>query len=95
MHVVCEWLGNTRDVALDHYLRVTEPDYSAAMALWVGPGAAVQNPTRHQPDGIPPGKIRRSTGPRRCDLNRRPAHSLAISHTLCGTTPHSSRLFNP
>ena len=26
-HVVCEWIGNSRAVAREHYLRVTEEDY--------------------------------------------------------------------
>ncbi len=30
MHVVCEWIGNSQPVALKHYLRVTDADYTRA-----------------------------------------------------------------
>jgi len=30
IHVVCEWLGNSRLIAQEHYLRVTEADFRAA-----------------------------------------------------------------
>ena len=30
-HVVCEWLGNTESVAREHYLRVTEDHFHAAV----------------------------------------------------------------
>ena len=29
-HVVCEWIGNIRKVAREHYLRVTEADFEQA-----------------------------------------------------------------
>jgi len=32
LHVVCAWIGNTRAVALRHYLRVTEADFAKAVA---------------------------------------------------------------
>jgi integrase len=31
-HVVCAWLGNTEDVALDHYLQVTDAHFERAIA---------------------------------------------------------------
>jgi integrase len=31
IHVVCEWLGNSRLIAQEHYLRVTDEDYAAAL----------------------------------------------------------------
>jgi integrase len=31
IHVVCEWLGNSRLVAQEHYLRVTDADFAAAV----------------------------------------------------------------
>lgn len=30
-HVVCSWLGNTENVARDHYLQVTDADFEAAL----------------------------------------------------------------
>lgn len=30
VHVDCEWIGNSRDVAMEHYLRATEADFTAA-----------------------------------------------------------------
>ena len=30
MHVVCEWIGNSTPVALKHFLRVTDADFSRA-----------------------------------------------------------------
>jgi hypothetical protein len=31
IHVVCEWLGNSRLIAKEHYLRATEDDFRAAV----------------------------------------------------------------
>lgn len=56
IHVVCEWIGNSRPVALKHYLRVTDADFTKASATSepakgggaesgaVDAGKAVQNP---------------------------------------------------
>jgi hypothetical protein len=33
IHVVCEWLGNSRLIAQEHYLRVTETDFEAATRI--------------------------------------------------------------
>ena len=30
LHVVCAWLGNSKAIAADHYLQVTEADFRAA-----------------------------------------------------------------
>jgi integrase len=32
MHVVCEWIGNSKAIAAKHYLRVTDSDYSTAVS---------------------------------------------------------------
>lgn len=42
-HVACAWIGNSKAVAMRHYLQVTEADYAKA----AGPGEAVQNPVQH------------------------------------------------
>jgi integrase len=33
LHVVCNWIGNTKDIAAEHYLRVTDADYAAASCV--------------------------------------------------------------
>ena len=41
IHVVCEWIGNSRPVALRHYLRVTDGDFTLATSRPTPtPGAA-------------------------------------------------------
>ncbi len=57
IHVVCEWIGNSRPVALKHYLRVTEGDFDKAGgmqraaesgAVTTESGAeALHNPVQH------------------------------------------------
>lgn len=32
IHVVCQWIGNSKDVAMDHYLQTTDADYERATA---------------------------------------------------------------
>jgi integrase len=44
IHVVCAWMGNTRGVALDHYLVVRDSDYEAAAGLTA---QATQKATQH------------------------------------------------
>jgi hypothetical protein len=48
-HVVCAWLGNSRAVAQDHYLQVTDAHFTQAVAVperqpETKPGQAAQNP---------------------------------------------------
>lgn len=33
IHVVCEWIGNTTSVGMEHYLRVTEQDLAKALEV--------------------------------------------------------------
>lgn len=55
IHVVCEWIGNSRPVALKHYLRVTDADFEKAAGSEKKSGAesgavdakAVQNVGQH------------------------------------------------
>ena len=57
-HVVCEWMGNSRDVAREHYLQMTDADFARAVAP-AGDGRseggaesgarAAQNPARRVP----------------------------------------------
>lgn len=47
VHVVCQWLGNSRTVAQDHYLQVTEEHFARA----------VQNPV--QSESVPSGAARK------------------------------------
>jgi len=52
LHVVCEWIGNTRAVAQEHYLRVTDADFeraagaTRAAAEANGPKEAAQIPAQ-------------------------------------------------
>jgi integrase len=39
-HVVDDWLGNYREVAIDHYLQVTDADYARASAVTASESAA-------------------------------------------------------
>ena len=39
IHVVCEWLGNSKAVAKKHYLRVTKADYAKATGYSAHPNA--------------------------------------------------------
>lgn len=41
-HVVCAWIGNSRQVAVKHYLHVTDEHWQRATA-----GEALQNPVQH------------------------------------------------
>jgi hypothetical protein len=44
LHVVCKWIGNTPQVAGDHYLQVTDDHFAAALGGGAESGAvAVQN----------------------------------------------------
>ena len=45
LHVVCEWIGNTRAVAQEHYLQVTDAHFAAA----VRDSAEVAHFRAHQP----------------------------------------------
>lgn len=46
-HVVCAWLGNSEDVAREHYLQVTDAHFErAASAVTEGEEKAVQNPVQ-------------------------------------------------
>jgi integrase len=50
IHVVCEWLGNSRLIAQEHYLRVTETDFEAATRIVKKNDA--QDDARSAPNGI-------------------------------------------
>lgn len=39
IHVVCQWIGNSKDVAMDHYLQTTDADYERATAKPIEPTA--------------------------------------------------------
>lgn len=49
IHVVCEWIGNSRPVALKHYLRVTENDFEKAGGNQraAQSGAVAADPVQH------------------------------------------------
>ena len=63
-HVVCEWMGNSRDVAAEHYLHVTGADFAAVAARSADPAGrnaesnarATQNPTRSPSAASGPGR---------------------------------------
>jgi len=48
IHVVCQWLGNSPDVAMEHYLRATEADFTRATGadparVQIGEGAGAKS----------------------------------------------------
>ncbi len=47
IHVVCQWLGNSRAIAQDHYLQVTERDFQRACTPVEKPA---QIPAQNQPE---------------------------------------------
>jgi integrase len=47
-HVVCEWLGNTKSVAREHYLQVTDEHF--ARAVREGAGGLTQKATQQPPE---------------------------------------------
>ena len=53
-HVVCAWIGNSKPVAREHYLRVTEKDFEEAAKPG---GHATQNPTQQNAE-LPRSKSR-------------------------------------
>ena len=62
-HVVCAWLGNSRAVAQDHYLQVTDAHFAQAVAEPTRrPAQAAQNPA--QSAAITPGNKQESTQPK-------------------------------
>jgi len=44
-HVVCAWIGNSKAVAREHYLQVTEEHFEQAARISFESGQAAQNPT--------------------------------------------------
>jgi integrase len=46
IHVVCAWMGNSRAVAQDHYLQVTDDDFAKAVAVQKATEKAAQNPAQ-------------------------------------------------
>ena len=47
MHVVTAWLGNTPQIALKHYLQVTDADYEAAQGGAESGALTAQNQAQH------------------------------------------------
>ena len=45
-HVVCAWIGNSKAVAREHYLQVTEEHFERAAGTFVSDVGATQNPTQ-------------------------------------------------
>ena len=43
IHVVCEWIGNSRPVAMKHYLQTTEEHFEAAASDQKSAANALQN----------------------------------------------------
>lgn len=58
IHVVCAWLGNTRAVAQEHYLQITDSHFE--MAIGSGDEKAAQNPAQHTSEMV--GTGRKSAG---------------------------------
>jgi integrase len=70
IHVVCSWLGNTKRVAMEHYLQVTDEDYRRAAAGGGAVAAEAKEPKRtaeaeRRPSGPKSGPARSASGGRR------------------------------
>src|SRR5690606_7792105 len=55
-HVVCAWIGNSREIARRHYLQVRSEDFDRALKL-IAP-EAVQNPVQSPSPSVPAGTPR-------------------------------------
>lgn len=72
-HVVCSWIGNSADVAREHYLRVTDADFERAAGL-----------AKPQPNSAGPDAPRVSGGDVKSDarVTQKPtSHRPALSGT--------------
>jgi hypothetical protein len=77
-HVVHAWLGNSREVAEDHYLMVTDDDFERASKGAAGLGAEVaarvRSPASRIPDHIPDHSVQARCNPERSPETKTPAH---------------------
>jgi integrase len=71
MHMVCKWIGNSKDIAADHYLMITEADFARAAGLAPSSTAqgssAATDPATHP---LPPhtnGTQTKKQNPRNCE----------------------------
>ena len=55
-HVVCEWLGNTEDIAREHYFRVTDDDFARATGRRAARGDDAQDGRRCKSAAVPFGR---------------------------------------
>ena len=51
-HVVCAWMGNSEDVARDHYLQVTDAHFEAACSALRNPVQLGAASTRSESHGV-------------------------------------------
>ena len=91
IHVVTAWLGNTPQIAMKHYLMVTETDFAKAIGKLVDMAVekAVQNPVQCTASGRC--KFGCSSQPRRLARPRKKQHKPLYSKGLCETLRRLSR----
>jgi len=70
-HVVCGWIGNTKTVAREHYLQITDEHFERAV---MGSSDAAQNAAQHV-HAEPCTVSQPATEPAECDVKRGPATS--------------------
>src|SRR3990172_2073853 len=82
LHVVCESIGNTERVGMEHYLRVTDADIEKAATMPLG---ALQNPV--QQSALP--GAHKGTGPAAADEKTAgiPSDALPCASTTYGLVP--------
>ena len=94
-HVVHAWLGNSREVAEDHYLMVTDDDFERASKGAAGLGAEVaarvRSPASRIPDQIPDQSVQVRCNPERSPETKTPAHPADREMYRCSGTPTGSR----
>ena len=94
-HIVHAWLGNSKEVAEDHYLMVTDEDFERASKGTAGFGAEVASRKRSaaqkNPDHIPDHSVQVRCNPERSPKTKTPAHPADREVCRCSDTPTGSR----
>jgi hypothetical protein len=94
-HIVHAWLGNSKEVAEDHYLMVTDEDFERASKGTAGFGAEVaprtRSPALRNPDQIPDHSVQVRCNPERSPQTETPAHPAGREVHRYSYTPTGSR----
>ena len=99
MHQAHAWLGNSKEVAEDHYLMVTDEDFERASKKTAGFGAEVTSRTRspalRNPGHFPGHSVQVRCNPKRSPETKTPAHPADREVYRCLDTPPGSRTGPP